>query len=203
MVTVGNKLRSVWGIGIAAMGVSLLLALNTGCGPSMKLRLSKMGSPGSTLGRSSAYRAPSRSKSISGSSRRTTGTWKLNLFGSGLSSNRRSRKGHSPLVFMAMLVMGCVLLAGLLRLCRKRPPGRGPTQSRDGVDESWLLLLLLVGLFMAGCEVPDRLKAETEFPEVREVEPSTGCGYWVYVPSYYSHEKVYPLVVSVRRQRQW
>jgi len=62
-------------------------------------------------------------------------------------------------------------------------------------------MLLLAGLFTAGCEVPERLKVETEFPEFREVEPSTGCSYWEYVPSCYSHEKVYPLVVSCHGTR--
>jgi predicted peptidase len=58
----------------------------------------------------------------------------------------------------------------------------------------WRLLWLVVPLTLAGCPVPQ--PQDTPVDEWLAVEPVTGTGYYIYVPSGYTHEKPAPLVVT-------
>ncbi|MDY6913329.1 MAG: hypothetical protein SVT52_02570 [Planctomycetota bacterium] len=52
----------------------------------------------------------------------------------------------------------------------------------------------MCGLFLAGCAVPQQ--QDTPAWQRREVDPVTGRGYYIYVPSGYRHERPAPLIVS-------
>lgn len=56
------------------------------------------------------------------------------------------------------------------------------------------LLFLTFALVMAGCHVPQ--PQNTPVPERREVDPVTGRGYYIYLPTSYRHDRPSPLIVS-------
>jgi len=55
-------------------------------------------------------------------------------------------------------------------------------------------VLLLVAALSTGCAVP--LTPPTPVSPVRRVDPATGQGYWIYVPSTYRHDRAAPVIVS-------
>ncbi len=55
-------------------------------------------------------------------------------------------------------------------------------------------LLLLAASLSAGCTVPQ--PQNTPVWQRYEKNPATGRGYWIYVPSTYSHEKPAPLIIT-------
>lgn len=57
-------------------------------------------------------------------------------------------------------------------------------------------VVLLVSLLavVGGCAVTQ--PQNTPVPEVHEVDPATGRGYWIYVPSTYRYDKPAPLIVT-------
>lgn len=57
-----------------------------------------------------------------------------------------------------------------------------------------LLLIVAVAALAAGCAVPQ--DQNTPVSERREVDPTTGDGYWIYVPSTYRHDRPAKLIVS-------
>lgn len=57
-----------------------------------------------------------------------------------------------------------------------------------------ILLTVLVAALAAGCAVPQ--DQSTPVSERREVDPSTGRGYWIYVPSTYRHDRPAGLIVT-------
>ena len=57
-----------------------------------------------------------------------------------------------------------------------------------------LLLIVAVAVLTAGCHVPQ--DQNTPVSERREVDPTTGNGYWIYVPSTYRHDRPAKLIIS-------
>jgi len=62
----------------------------------------------------------------------------------------------------------------------------------------WLMLPLL--MLVAGCPVTQ--SQDTPVSARQEKTPS-GAGYWIYVPSYYSEEKTWPLVITLHGTHGW
>ena len=60
---------------------------------------------------------------------------------------------------------------------------------------TFTLILAAVAL-AGGCEVPDRLRQDMPVGQRREIDPATGRGYWIYVPSKYNHSRVWPVIVT-------
>ena len=54
--------------------------------------------------------------------------------------------------------------------------------------------LLSVVAMVAGCPVPQ--PQNTPVGQDREINPATGSGYWLYVPSSYRHDKPAPVIVT-------
>ncbi len=63
-----------------------------------------------------------------------------------------------------------------------------------------LLLLPLLG-FLSGCPVTQ--SQDVPAPQRRMVEPQTGAIYSIYVPSYHSNERTWPLVVTLHGSLLW
>jgi len=63
------------------------------------------------------------------------------------------------------------------------------------------ILLLPLVLTAAGCPVTQPQHTPVEF--LRVEEPTTGAGYWLYVPSYYSDGRDWPLVVTLHGTFGW
>jgi len=57
-----------------------------------------------------------------------------------------------------------------------------------------LLLIVAVAALASGCHVPQ--DQNTPVSERREVDPTTGDGYWIYVPSTYRHDRPAKLIIS-------
>jgi poly(3-hydroxybutyrate) depolymerase len=57
-----------------------------------------------------------------------------------------------------------------------------------------MVLIALAGCVLTGCPVPQ--PQNTPNKQWREVDPSTGRGFWIYVPSSYSDDKPAPLIVT-------
>lgn len=55
-------------------------------------------------------------------------------------------------------------------------------------------LLVAATAILAGCIPP---QPETPYPSLRLTEPKTGAGYTLYVPSYYTKDQAWPLVVPL------
>jgi len=58
-------------------------------------------------------------------------------------------------------------------------------------------ILLAAALMLAGgCEVPPRLLVPTPVGQRHEIDPVTGRGYWIYVPSTYVNGRPAPVIVT-------
>jgi poly(3-hydroxybutyrate) depolymerase len=56
------------------------------------------------------------------------------------------------------------------------------------------LCVLVPAALVAGCAVPQ--SQNTPVKQKHEINPSTGRGYWIYVPSSYTHARPAPLIVT-------
>jgi len=63
------------------------------------------------------------------------------------------------------------------------------------------IMLLPLLAFLTGCPVTQRL--DTPVQPFRAVEPRTGVEYWVYVPSYHSKNRTWPLVITLHGTFGW
>jgi len=64
-----------------------------------------------------------------------------------------------------------------------------------------LLLILPLLVFVAGCPVTQ--SQDTPVPADELVNPKTGREYWLYVPSTYSKDKTWPLVITLHGTHGW
>jgi poly(3-hydroxybutyrate) depolymerase len=64
-----------------------------------------------------------------------------------------------------------------------------------------LVLLLAASPFVGGCPVFQ--PTDTPVPEGKEVEPTTGTAYWLYVPSTYTADRDWPLVITLHGTVPW
>ncbi len=64
-----------------------------------------------------------------------------------------------------------------------------------------ILLTVVVAALAAGCAVPQ--DQNTPVSERREVDPSTGRGYWIYVPSTYRHDRPAGLIITCHGTPPW
>ena len=62
-------------------------------------------------------------------------------------------------------------------------------------------VLLGFAILLAGCPVTQ--PTDTPVPEKRLIEPQTGSKYYLYVPSYYTPERDWPLVVTLHGTPYW
>ena len=64
----------------------------------------------------------------------------------------------------------------------------------QGAMRVLMIILAASALFVAGCPVP--VTPNTPVPYRYETDPVTGRGFFVYVPSTYSHARPTPLIIS-------
>ena len=63
------------------------------------------------------------------------------------------------------------------------------------------LIIVLPALTLVGCLAPQ--SQDTPAAARRLIEPKTGTGYWLYVPSYWQAERQWPLVVTLHGATVW
>jgi len=64
-----------------------------------------------------------------------------------------------------------------------------------------ILLTIVVAALASGCAVPQ--DQNTPVSEWREVDPTTGAGYWIYVPSTYSHNRPAKVIITCHGTPPW
>lgn len=57
-----------------------------------------------------------------------------------------------------------------------------------------MILTLAVAALAGGCAVPQ--PQDTPEWQVHEIDPASGRGYWIYVPSKYTHDRTWPVIVT-------
>ena len=82
--------------------------------------------------------------------------------------------------------------------CYAMGDGTVPMEIGTRMKYGWLMLPLL--MLVAGCPVTQ--SQDTPVSARQEKTPS-GAGYWIYVPSYYSEEKTWPLVITLHGTHGW
>lgn len=84
--------------------------------------------------------------------------------------------------------------------CKDRPPGRWWTD--DWTERMKRLFIVLALLAVtAGCPVTQ--SQQTPVPPLRETSKATGTPYWLYVPSNYSADRSWPLVITLHGTYGW